>query len=60
MRAGLVVGTLTSCSVPMTGAFSVLKLAALDPTIACPGHGDPLTHDIAGRLTAAADNRGER
>jgi hydroxyacylglutathione hydrolase len=40
--------------------FSVLKLAALDPTIACPGHGDPLTHDIAGRLTAAADNRGER
>ena len=27
-----------------------------------PGHalGDPLTHDIADRLTAAADNRGER
>jgi glyoxylase-like metal-dependent hydrolase (beta-lactamase superfamily II) len=39
---------------------SVLKLAALDTVIACPGHGDPLTHDIAGRLTAAADNRGER
>ena len=39
---------------------SVLKLAALDPAIACPGHGDPLTHDIAGRLTAAADNRGKR
>jgi glyoxylase-like metal-dependent hydrolase (beta-lactamase superfamily II) len=39
---------------------SVLKFAALDPAIACPGHGDPLTYDVAGRLTAAADNRGER
>lgn len=35
-------------------AASFRRLAALDATVACFGHGEPLTHDAAARLQAAA------
>jgi glyoxylase-like metal-dependent hydrolase (beta-lactamase superfamily II) len=35
-------------------AASLRRLASLDTTVACFGHGDPLTHDAGGELSAAA------
>ena len=35
-------------------AASLRRLASLDATVACFGHGEPLTHDAAAELRAAA------
>ena len=35
-------------------AASLRRLAGLDATVACFGHGEPLTHDAAAALHAAA------
>ena len=39
---------------PGRAAASYRRLAALDSEIACFGHGEPITHDAAARLRAAA------
>jgi hypothetical protein len=38
---------------PPQAAVSLRRLASLDATIACFGHGEPLTHDAAAELQAA-------
>jgi hypothetical protein len=36
------------------GRASLLKLAALEPALALPGHASPLTGDVRGQLERAA------